>query len=105
MISYNEFRAKKTCFEKAQTQNPVVLKTAANNYIVLGATAIYSVKTTDEYSVDCNCPAGKHGKFCYHAASALLAQLETEAEDAHKIESIENYTERFEENEPADYVQ
>jgi hypothetical protein len=104
MILYTQFRTNKGAFEKAQQQCPVVLRTR-NGYAVLGATAIYSVTITEDYSVSCSCIAGRHNKFCYHVAAALLAQLETEAEDAQSIEAIENYTERFEDNEPADYVQ
>jgi hypothetical protein len=104
MILYNEFRTKKSCFTKAQNQSPVVLKTG-NGYVVLGATGIYSVKIAEDYSVSCTCTAGKHGKFCYHAAAALLAQLETEAEDAHRIEAHEDYRERLEQNDDAFYVQ
>ncbi len=79
MINYQEFRTKKSCFIKAQTEQPVVIKTA-NGYVVLGATGIYTVTVTADYSVGCSCTAGKYDKFCYHAASALLAQLEAEAE-------------------------
>jgi hypothetical protein len=104
MISYNELRTKKTCFEKAQQQNPIVLRTA-NAYAVLGATGIYSVTITEDYSVSCTCTAGKHAKFCYHAASALLAQLEEEASATEAEVAHEEYTERIEQNDDAFYVQ
>jgi hypothetical protein len=81
MINYNEFRTNKTAFTKAQNEKPVVLPAAAG-YFVLGATAIYNVQIGDNYSVSCTCTAGRFGKFCYHAASALLAQLELEAPHA-----------------------
>jgi hypothetical protein len=79
MISYQQFRQNKTAFTKAQTEQPVVLRTA-NGYVVLGATGIYTVTVAADYSVACTCTAGKHGKMCYHASAALLAQLEAEAE-------------------------
>jgi uncharacterized protein (DUF488 family) len=81
MITYNQFRRNKTAFEKAQTENPVVLKTGYG-YIVLGAAAIYTVSITADFSINCTCTAGKHNKFCYHVASVLLCQLEAEAEAA-----------------------
>lgn len=81
MITYQNFRQNKNCFTKAQQARPVVLRTG-NSYVVLGATGIYSVTVTGDYSVACSCTAGKYDKFCYHAASALLAQLEAEAEAA-----------------------
>jgi hypothetical protein len=79
MITYNQFRQNKAAFEKAQQQNPVVLRTG-NAHVVLGATGIYTVNITADYSVACSCTAGKYDKFCYHAASALLVQLAEEAE-------------------------
>jgi hypothetical protein len=79
MISYKEFRRKTAAFEKARRENPIVLKTA-NGYVVLGESGIYAVSITAERAIDCSCLAGSHDKFCYHAASALLAQLEAEAE-------------------------
>ncbi len=79
MISYQQFRANKTAFAKAQTEQPVVVKTA-NGYVVLGATGIYTVTVAADYSINCTCTAGTHGKMCYHASAALLAQLEAEAE-------------------------
>jgi hypothetical protein len=81
MISYQQFRQNKKCFTKAQAENPVIVKTA-NNYVVLGASGIYTVTVAADYSVACSCTAGKYDKFCYHAASALLTQLEAEAEAA-----------------------
>lgn len=74
MISYQQFRANKTAFAKAQQASPIVIKTVSA-YVVLGATGIYSVFINHEYSVGCSCPAGRHGKFCYHAAAALILHL------------------------------
>jgi hypothetical protein len=79
MIGYQQFRGNKPAFTKAQQETPVVLRTG-NAHVVLGATGIYTVTITADYSVSCSCPAGKYDKFCYHGAAALLAQLEAEAE-------------------------
>jgi hypothetical protein len=79
MISYNQLRQNNAAFVKAQQENPVVIHTGSA-YAVLGATGIYSVNINADYSISCSCSAAKHGKFCYHAAAALVTQLKEEAE-------------------------
>jgi hypothetical protein len=96
MIRYQDFRENKAAFLKAQNQRPVVIKSYAAGYIVLGATAIYTVKIAEDYSVSCTCTASQHYKFCYHAASALIQHVE-EAEAA--AASFEAAAKDFEESE------
>lgn len=95
MISYKRLRTNKWAFCKAQIEQPVVLK-VGNGYVVLGASGIYTVTVAADYSVACTCTAGKYDKFCYHAAAALLAQLEVNASN-----DIEAAGEVYEESEDA----
>lgn len=105
MISYKELRQNKTGFTKARAENPVVLKTAQNAYAyaVLGATGIYAVSITADYSIDCSCQAGKHNQMCYHVAAALVEHLIEAAEADAEYEQRE--MERHERPTSGDYIQ